>query len=132
MSFLTLKQKIATTALMVIATVNQYTLPGSYADFWWTTLEKDQYYQKFSNSQSPVINGIIAGLQIGSPLCKTYCYFFFPLLFCINMILLATSKEDKALGMCKTALITEIIVLLLMIFLPQLILAAINAGGTSI
>lgn len=117
---------------MALSAANRYTLPASYAELWWNKMESDPYYQQIAGASSPVVSGILAGLRLGGPICKTYCSFFFPLLFCINMILMATSKEDKALGMCKTALITEIIVLLLMMFLPQLILAAIDAGGTSI
>lgn len=93
--------------------------------------ENDPDYQRFLKADSVIVRGVLPALHVASPICKTYCYFFFPLMFVINVILMATSKEDKALGMCKTALISEIIVLLLMILLPQLLIASIEAGGTS-
>ena len=132
MSLINIKQKLIVAAVTAATLLNPLTFPSSQARIWWDSMgENDPDYQRFLNTDSIIARGVLPALHVASPICKTYCYFIFPLMFVINVILMATSKEDKALGMCKTALISEIIVLLLMILLPQLLVAGIEAGGTS-
>lgn len=124
--FLTAKQKIATFIAMFIAYANPYTLASSYAELWWDNVSN---VSDFDKTASVLKEPVMAALEVAAPLCKTYCLYFFPIMCVLNLILMATTKDDKAMGMCKTALITEIVVLFLMICIPSLLYEGVKATG---
>lgn len=131
--FLTIKQKIASFIVMLIAYINPYTLAASYAKIWWDDVLGYNAVNVTADmkANSIILTGIVAALNLAAPLCKTYCYYFFPAMFALNLILMAVSKDDKAMGACKTALITEIAVLFLMILFPSILWEGIKATGST-
>lgn len=134
--FLTIKQKIVAFIVMLIAYINPYTLETSFAKIWWDEILDGNSGVSgagsvFNGMHSGIQKPIKAALQVAAPICKVYCFYFFPLMFVLNLILMALSKDDKAMGACKTAIITEITVLFLMILFPSLLWEGIKATGAN-
>lgn len=132
--FLTIKQKIASFIVMLIAYINPYTLAASYAGLWWDDVlsgNEGRAIEQVRERGEIIKKPIFAALQVAAPICKTYCFYFFPVMFALNLILMAVSKDDKAMGACKTALITEIAVLFLMILFPSILWEGIKATGST-
>lgn len=128
--FLTIKQKIVSFIVMLMAYINPYTLMSSYA-IWWDDVLGGTEVGDISGKGDIISKPAFAALQVAAPICKVYCFYFFPAMFALNLILMAVSKDDKAMGACKTALITEITVLFLMILFPSLLWEGIKATGST-
>lgn len=129
--FLTIKQKIAAFIVMLISYINPYTLASSYAGIWWDEVLDGQNnsLSNFRDNGSAIKYSVLAAMEVAAPICKTYCCYFFPIMFVLNLILMALSKDDKAMGACRTAIITEIVVLFLMLLFPSLVWEGMKATG---
>lgn len=121
-------QKIVGALLIFWSQMNQYTLTASYAKgAWWN---KDDYtIQEGTGAYAGFQSAVYSAFSVVAPLAKLYIQFFFPVMFLFNMFAMALVKDDKAVGFCKNALITECIVALLLWAIPTLITTAFDIWG---